>query len=250
MILFTADRARNLVAPLDPRLRVLLCVGYAFLVVCLRRWVSLGLALSVALVLVGVARAYNRTTLRRLAALNLFTLFLAVFLPLSTPGRILFRAGALAWTREGFASALRIGAKANAVMLASGAFLATMDPSTLGHALGRLGLPHKLTHILLFCIRYLEVFHDEYHRLRNAMKLRAFRPTCRPHALRSFGHLVGMLFLHSFDRADRIVEAMKCRAFRGTFYALSDFRFGRGDAVFAAVFLATALIVGAAEWVV
>jgi cobalt/nickel transport system permease protein len=238
------------VARLDPRGRVLAALLMTFLVVLLDRWTALGAALMAALVIAGAARAFNRLTLRRLTELNLFTLFLLVFTPLSMPGEPLLQFGPLQWSNDGFLFALRVGIKANLVMLFCGALLAAMEPVDLAHALDRLGLPSKLSHALFFCVRYLESLHVEYHRLRNAMRLRAFRPRCSRHALRSLGYLVGMLFVRGIDRSDRVLEAMKCRGFDGRLHSLAAFHAGRRDAIFGVAVVSAACMIGALEWVI
>ncbi len=124
--------------------------------------------------------------------------------------------------------------RANTVMIALTALLATMEPAHLGFALDRLGVPHKFTHIMLFMVRYVEVIHQEYHRLRDALRLRSFRPGCNRHTFKTFGYIVGLLLLRSIDRSERISEAMKCRGFQGRFYVLTPFALSPIDAVFAA----------------
>jgi cobalt/nickel transport system permease protein len=248
MRILSAQEQEYAVARLDPRGRVLAALLMTFLVVLLQRWTALGAALLAALVVAAAARAFNRQTLRRLTELNLFTLFLIVFTPLSMPGDALLRLGPLQWSDSGLLFALRVGIKANVVMLFCSALLATMEPVDLAHALDRLGLPAKLSHALFFCIRYLESLHVEYHRLRNAMRLRAFRPRFSRHALRSLGYLVGMLFVRSIDRADRVLEAMKCRGFDGRLYSLVTFHAGRRDAIFGVVTVSAACMIGALEW--
>jgi cobalt/nickel transport system permease protein len=233
---------------LDPRTRVLGALGLALTVVLVNRWSALAAAAGISLVVVGAARTWNGMTLRRLGELSVFTLFLCVFVPLSVPGAPWVEAGPLAWSGAGLAFALRIGIKATAVMLLTGALLAAMEPSDLCHALYRLGTPSRLAQILFFCVRYLDVLHVEYHRLRHAMRLRAFRPALRPHALRSLGYLVGMLFLRSIDRSERILEAMQCRGFDGRLYALAVTTPGRADAVFAAAALAAGGGILFLEW--
>lgn len=68
------------------------------------------------------------------------------------------------------------------------------------------------------------------------------------HTYRSLGHLVGMLLVRSFDRAERIAAAMKCRGFQGRFYLLDHFTFGRRDALFCG--LSASLLIGLVllEW--
>ncbi len=88
----------------------------------------------------------------------------------------------------------------------------------------------------------------EYHRLRAAIEVRAFRPGVNMHTYRTYGRLVGMLLVRSLDRSERVVAAMKCRGFHGHFYLLDHFHYSRRDALFAAV--AAAILAGIArlEW--
>jgi len=246
-ILDTEDRATP-IARLDPRARALSTFAFALLIVLLETWAALSAVFLVTLIILWAARAANRATVRRLGELNLFALFLLAFMPFSMPGTPLFHLGAFAWSREGILLALRIALKANTVMLLCSALLGTLEPADLARALHRLGLPAKLAHALFFCVRYLEVLHVEYHRLRNAMKLRAFRPRCSRHALRSLGYLVGMLFVRSIDRSDRVLEAMKCRGFDGHLYSLAESSLRRHDAAFGISAVATATVIAFVEW--
>ena len=65
-----------------------------------------------------------------------------------------------------------------------------------------------------------------------AMRVRGFRPRLDRHTCRSLGYLVGMLLVRSFDRAERILAAMRCRGFRGHFFVLDHFVFRARDGVF------------------
>jgi cobalt/nickel transport system permease protein len=124
------------------------------------------------------------------------------------------------------------------VVLTLVVLLGTMDAVTLGHTLHHLHVPEKLTHLMLFTVRYLDVLNREYLRLRAAMKARGFRPRFNRHTYRSFGYLVGMLLVRSLDRAERIAAAMKCRGFQGHFFLLDHFAFSRRDVPFCLAALA------------
>ena len=113
-------------------------------------------------------------------------------------------------------------------------FMATMDAVKLGHALSRLHVPDKLTHLFLFTVRYIDVLEHEYRRLLTAMKMRCFHPRMNLHTYRSLAYLVAMLMVKSFDRSHRILAAMKCRGFQGKFYVLEDFALSRADLMFSA----------------
>jgi cobalt/nickel transport system permease protein len=111
----------------------------------------------------------------------------------------------------------------------------TLEPVTLGHALHRLRTPETLVHLLMFTVRYISVLHQEYQRLRGAMKVRSFRLRNSLHTYKSIGYLVGMMLVRSVDRSERILAAMKCRGFTGAIPLLDAMRFSKRDAVFAAL---------------
>ena len=208
----------------------------------------LELALGMAALLAILSRVSRSQMLRNLKELNFFMLLLAVFLPLVMSGAPVLEIGALVWTREGLWKALLITLRANTIMIALTSLLGTMEPAHLGFALNRLGIPQKLTHVLLFMIRYIEVIHKEYHRLRDALRLRGFRPGCNRNTFRTFGYLIGLLLMRSIDRSERILEAMKCRGFRGRFYVLASFRFAARDVIFAVTSAGCVILLSWMEW--
>jgi cobalt/nickel transport system permease protein len=178
---------------------------------------------------------------------NLFTAFLWVFVPLSAPGQALFHLGPLAYTREGAALALLLTLKINAAFLAVTALVASIAPPELGCALQALGLPEKLCHLLLMTHRYLFVIQREYQRLFTAARARGFVPRTSGHTYRTFAWLLGMLLVKSWDRAERVHQAMLCRGFTGRFYCLTDLRCRAADVLFVAASLASAAAMVLAE---
>ncbi len=175
-------------------------------------------------------------------------LAILAIVPLATAGTPLTTFGPFSYTREGLAVAAAIALKANAILLALAVLVGMLDLTILGHALHHLFIPEKLIHLLLFTVRYLDVLLREYGRLRAAMKVRGFRPGMNRHTYRSFGYLVGMLLVRSVERSERIVAAMKCRAFRGHFYLLDHFAFSRRDGQFAVASAALLAILAWTEW--
>jgi cobalt/nickel transport system permease protein len=234
---------------IDPRARVVMAAALSAAVAVINSFPALGVALAASLLAVAVSRLRPLQVLKRLLPVNLLMLFLFALLPwASDASPSLFTVGPFHYTREGFLLAAVIAVKANAIVLALIVLLGTLDFVTLGHALNHLRVPDKLTHLLLFTVRYLDVLHREYLRLTAAMKMRGFRPRMNLHTCRSYGNLVGMLLDRSFDRSERIVAAMKCRGFRGRFFLLDHFTFSRRDARFAAVSLALLVILALVEW--
>lgn len=233
----------------DPRTRLVAAVAFAALVAASDRFAALGVALGAAAAATAAARLPGLPLAKRLAALNLFVAMLWLLLPIATPGPAALELGPLAWSEDGLARAAQITLKSNAIILAFSALVSTIETVQLAHALRHLRVPAKLVHLLLMTVRYVDLLHHEYQRLRQAMKVRCFRPRMTRHTYRSLGYLVGMLLVGSFDRAQRVLAAMKCRGFRGEFYAFDHFAARGRDAALAAAALAVLAGVSIAEWI-
>ncbi len=223
---------QGLIAALDPRMRIVMACVFAVVVVAVSSLVALAAALMIALSLLVLSRLPWRKTLKRMAMMDGFIMFMLVILPFSVPGDPIFTIWGFAASWQGFWQAVEIALTANAVILALMVLVGTMEPVTLGHALHRLRCPETLVHLLMFTIRYIDVLHEEYLRLRAAMKVRGFRPGTNWHTYRAFGYLVGMMLVRAIERSERILEAMKCRGFSGRMLLLQEYALTRRDIAF------------------
>lgn len=242
-------RGRSLVDRVDPRSRILAGAAFSVLVAVASRQPTLTVALAAAIAAAIVGRLRPGATLARLASLNGFMLLLAIVLPWSVPGTPLAHVGALAYSREGLALAATVALKGNAIVLMLMVLVGTLDVAILGHALEHLYVPEKLTHLLLFTVRYLEILDRQYRQLSSAMRVRGFRPRMDLHTYRSYGYLVGMLLVRSLDRSEGVLAAMKCRGFRGRFYLLDHFAFSAADVGFAILGVGLLGCLGGVEWI-
>ena len=233
---FAGPAAASLIHGLDPRVRIIAAAAFAMVIVPGQNLTMLSAGLGFAMLLALLARLSPALTLKRLLAVDFFIVAMVLMLPFTLPGEPLFHLGELTASREGLRRAGEIALKANAVTLAVLTLIATIELAALGHALHHLRLPDKLTQLLLFTVRYIEVLQQEYQRLRLAMRARAFVPRSNRHTWRSFGYLFGMLLVHSLERSERILAAMKCRGFQGHYYVLSHFRATARDWLFATLF--------------
>jgi cobalt/nickel transport system permease protein len=218
----------------DPRPRFVVALAYAIIVSLSRDPIVMISGLLFAAVLCVAAGLTPAQLHKRLLGMNLFMLMLFLVLPLTTPGSALVQAGPLSWSAEGLILAGKISLKANGIMLCYSALVSTMPAETLGHALHKMRLPEKLAQLLVFTVRYVGVAAQEMQRLRRAMKARGFVSRCNRHTFRSYGNLIGMMLVRSFDRSDRIMAAMKCRGFKGRFYVLEKLALGGSDVIFMA----------------
>jgi len=104
----------------------------------------------------------------------------------------------------------------------------------LVHALRHLHVPTLLVAIVSLMYRYLAVLADETLRLLRARASRSARPigaSAPPlqWQARVAGHMVGQLFLRSYERSDRIYAAMLARGYKGQPLALHSHVLRRAD---------------------
>ncbi len=217
---------------LDPRARLLAMLFFSIPVALARSDASALAALGFGLLALTLARPAPSLILRRLLAVNAFTAFLWVFLPLGGQGEALFHLGPLVYSREGARLALLLTLKTNAAFLAVTSLVGTIAPQDLGRALQALGLPEKFCHLLLMAHRYLFVIQREFRRLLTAAEARGFKPRTDGYTYRTYAWLLGMLLVKSWDRAERVHQAMLCRGFNGRFHSLAEFSYGARDAIF------------------
>jgi cobalt/nickel transport system permease protein len=233
---------------LDPRGKIVVASLFAVLMAVSKSYAATLTGLALALICLGLARLPVKKVAARLLVVNSFIFFLWVVLPLTYPGEVVWRLGPLAVTKPGLIFTGLITLKSNAIIIALIALVATVPIVTLGQALHDLRLPDKLCHLLLFTYRYLYVFEQEFRRLVQAMKIRGFQPRTDLHTYRSYAYLAAMLLVRSYDRADRVFQAMLCRGFHGVFYSLRTLSWQRRDWVFMAASLPALALLLVLEW--
>lgn len=241
-LLDPANEQDGFVAGLDPRMRIIAAAAFAVAVVSFSRLDTLVLALAIAFGMMLIAHLPVAKTMRRVVAMDAFIIVMIAMLPFTVPGEPMFELFGMPASRQGFLKAITIALKAMAIVMMAMALLGSMEAVTLARALRSLGMPERLVHLILFTVRYIDVLHQEYRRLRIAMKARGFRPANSRHTYVSFGYLVGMMLVRALERSERILQAMKCRGFSGRFFLESDWHPGSRDAVFVIIF--AALIAG------
>jgi cobalt/nickel transport system permease protein len=233
---------------IDPRARIVVAVVFSLITAEVRSFAALAVALAASLTVAAFSGFPAKTLARRLLPLNILILLLAIWLPLSISGKPVAAIGPVCFSQQGLLLAAKIAIKGNAIVLAVLVLIGTMEVNTLGHALSHLRVPAVLAHLFLFTVRYIDVLHVEYTRLRGAMKVRCFRPRMDRHTYRSLGNLLGMILVRGYDRSERILAAMKCRGFQGRFYLLDHFTFQRRDVVFSYISVLIFLTIMAVEF--
>lgn len=93
---------------------------------------------------------------------------------------------------------------------------ATTPYAEIGNTLVCLRVPQIICLQLMMMYRYLSVLIGEASVMHTAYGLRAAGQ--KGIKIRDMGSFLGQLLLRSFDKAERIYQAMKCRGFSGVFY--------------------------------
>ncbi len=117
------------------------------------------------------------------------------------------------------------------------------------HALEHLKVPAILTTIIAFLYRYLFVLTDEVFRLLRARESRSAAAAGNRSGggvfwrARVAGNMAGQLFLRSYERSDRIYNAMMSRGYSGHLYTLNPHEMKPGDYYVTAFAIAIIFIV-------
>ena len=220
---------------LDPRIKFAVFTPLVF-VVAFSPDIRVGLLfLLLAVICVLLARLSFKQIASRLLVVNIFVLFLWFTLPMSIKGTALFEIGPWHITTEGVIYTTTITLKANAIFLFTISILGTSEIFALVHALDHFKVPKRLLYLFFFFYRYLTVIHQEYTSVRAAVKARGFTPKTNLHTWRTYAYMVGMLFVKSYERSNRIYQAMTLRGFRGYFPLITHFHIHTGDIIFLGV---------------
>jgi cobalt/nickel transport system permease protein len=120
------------------------------------------------------------------------------------------------------------------------------------HALEHLRVPSILTTIIAFLYRYLFVLGDEVFRLLRARDSRSAASAVAVPGQRSgrsvlwragiAGHMAGQLFLRSYERSDRVYNAMLARGYTGHFETINPHELHRVDYLTTALALLAILL--------
>jgi cobalt/nickel transport system permease protein len=213
----------------DARVKIIGATAISLVLALSNSFTAAGAGFFCCLILLFISQPRTKQLLTRIASVNVFSLFLLISLPLTYGGENILQTHFMDISLDGLRLACLITLKCNAILFCFLALLATSTTPQLGHALEALHAPRKLILLLLFSYHQLFVIHKEYQRLQRAARLRGFIAANSLHTYRTYSHLFGMTLVKSWNRAQRVQQAMVLRGFTGRFIALSQPHPGRSD---------------------
>jgi cobalt/nickel transport system permease protein len=214
----------SLLSRLDPRWKLAALLIFAAVAASLHTLPVAAAGLAIALLLALLARLPPRWFLQRLGAAALFFALFALPLPWLLNGEEpAWTWGPLRLSQHGLQGAFLLAAKAVTLVTLFVTMLATAPLQTTLKAARALCIPGLFVQLSLLTYRYAFVLADELRRLRIALRVRGYRNRVCRHSYRTAGHVVGTLLLRSYERAERVGQAMRCRGFDGQFRSLNNF---------------------------
>jgi cobalt/nickel transport system permease protein len=245
---------------LDPRVKVVVAVAFILSNAILPdgSWLAFALAWLLVLVLNDLSNLGLGFTLRRSVIALPFALVAvsAIFSPLGEP---------LATWDLGFITLVPTDTgliRFASIMLRSWLsvqiailLVATTQFPDLIHALEHLRLPRTLTTIIAFLFRYLFVLTNEVYRILRAREARSARlPDLSGGGslrwrIKTTGSMAGQLFTRSYDRSDRIYQAMISRGYAGHIRTLNPHHVTKQDWLTMGISAGVLILIQLVGWV-
>ncbi len=187
-----------------------------------------------------VSRVPVTYVLKRASIVLPFILAVAIFVPLFKHGGAVYHWGPFTFYGAGLLVLWNVAAKSTISVLSIVMLGATTSFPDLLKGLERLKVPHLLIAIVSFMYRYIFVLGDEASRMKRARDSRGWSGSWVWHA-KVVGHMIGHLFLRSYERGERVYDAMAARGYEGDIKTLDLQRLRAADVVFATLLFAVAL---------
>jgi cobalt/nickel transport system permease protein len=212
---------------LEPRAKII--VLFALILVCVTTppegFISFAGCLAFLAVLLAASLVPPGHVLTRSLWAVPFALAVSIFLPFMKTdcpgGGWSLGVGALHVSRSGLTVLLSILLKAWTAAFAAALLTATTPFPDLLRGLERLRVPRVFLMLAAFTYRYLFLLVDEAERMARARDSRSWSGRWLWQA-RAVGQMIGVLFLRSYERAERVYAAMLSRGFDGRAVTAGD----------------------------
>ena len=217
---------------LDPRAKVIATMLFLVTIISFPKYEIVAMApfFLYPVLLITVGEIPVRFIIKKILVVSPFAVFIGIFNPFLDTMTFAVIPGF--FVSAGWISFFSILLKFTLTISAALLLIATTSFPGVCHALRRLGFPALFVSQLLFLYRYLFVLMEEAMRIIRARDMRSFGS--RGTGVKVFVRLIGILFLRTVDRAERIYYAMLSRGFQGDIPSLKRSRIAAADLAFMA----------------
>lgn len=227
------SRRESYIHNLHPLIKIITTVVYLIVVLSFDRYEIVGLLPLVffPLIVILLADIPAKIILMRLLFIEPFIIGIGILNPLFDHSIMTIYGFSFS---SGWVTFLSIFIKSGLTVTIALLLIATTGMDKLSHGLRLLKTPKLLVLQLMLTYRYISVLMEELGRLITAYSLRA--PKQKGINKKAWGSLLGQLIFRTFDRADRVYQAMCLRGFKGE-YNCGYSRVKAGDIIYLVVWI-------------
>ena len=231
------DKYSHLHSPIhrvDPRIKSISLALFILFIIFTPpiHFISFGFYALLIFILILFSRVPPGYIFKRSLVVIPFVFMIAIFIPFLREGEIAggysFGSVKLTVTYDGLTVLWNVLIKSYLSILCLILLSATTKFSHLIKALESLKFPHIVTMIISFMYRYIFVLTDELMRMKRAKDSRTVGGG-KFLQIKTLANMVGMFFLRSYERGERVYTAMVSRGFDGRAKTLRQFRLRKGD---------------------
>ena len=214
--------SNSLLSQLKPEIKIvstfMIVLSIAFL--SLESTVSIMVQTLIVLMMINLSKIKVSTYFKRLSIDIPFVLF-ALFLPFLSKGdnTVMFELFSLRIYETGFYEMISILIKITLCVSLAIVLTATTSNIEIIYGLQKLKISPLLISILSFAIRYIDVFIDEFKRVKVAMKSRGYDQKGLK-GLKPIAYASGALLIRGYERGERVYNSMISRGFNGHLFHL------------------------------
>lgn len=223
---------------------------FALIIICVTTLARAYLAFAGYLLIVLLVLFFSRLPLKQVVERSLvivpFVLMVAIFIPFLNPdeGGGGYNLGSLTISKGGLLVLWNVVIKSYIGVLCMILLSSTTPFHKLMEGFRQLKVPGILINVAAFMYRYLFVVVDEAIRMKRARDSRNFGGRWIWHS-KVIGHMIGTLFLRSYERGERVYWAMLARGYDGEIRTLDRQRVSISDILFAGAILVSTVLIRA-----
>lgn len=233
---------------LDPRTKIISFLGFIILIALTPpiQLIIFGQYALVILVLVLLSCVPILFILKRTLLVIPFVLIIIIFIPFLKQGKIAFTLNL--WlikpviTYEGLLVSWNVFIKSISSVLLLTILISTTNFNTMLKGLERLMIPKILIILLSFMYRYLFLLIDEAEHMQRARNARWFGGYIF-RQIKIIGNMIALLFIRSYERAERVYAAMLARGFDGNIRLINNLKLTPKDAGFILIMLLLLIVI-------
>jgi len=237
---------------IDPRVKIISFTAFILVAIVARNIIPLMILIFMTFILSTASKIPLKFFMIRTSLVPIFVAMIASPLLFTTPGDSIFVMNyyeySISITIEGLYKALqfilRVWACANSLIL----LVLTTSFSSLVHAIERFKVPKVFTMMILITYRFIFLLINEAHRMVLAKESRIVKRESRLRAMKSLSNMMGILFIRSYERGERVYLAMIARGYKGSIRTLSKMGIKSGDLVFVFTIVAICALILSVEY--